>query len=77
MADITMCFHDWCPLGLTCRRNIQVTKPHFKQSWATFDRRADGGCDHLFGIDQGVDATVTSDAARAALAVEKSEGQNG
>lgn len=78
MHDITMCAHDGCPLGPTCRRNILVTKPKFEQPWAHFSRRPDGGCDHHLSVEPALDIPTPSGAAVAAQAVAKSyEGRNG
>lgn len=74
MPDITMCARDGCPLGPTCLRNITVTHPKYEQSWATFDRRPDGGCDHRLEVDPPPAAPAISGAAAAALAVQKGQG---
>lgn len=73
MADITLCANDSCPLGMECRRNRFVTKPGYQQSWATFTRRPDGGCDDFLG-DAPADPGGTSAMAAAALAVQKAYG---
>lgn len=56
MPDITMCAKDGCPLGLTCRRNITVTKPKFWQSWADFDRHGDS-CDGYLPVEANDEAS--------------------
>ncbi len=68
MADLIMCGRHACALSTECRRSLLVRPPAYGQTWKMYGPPVGGWCESFLADSAKAGG---SDAAKAALAVER------